>query len=404
MRSQQVTFNGSQGHALAGILDLPTDGEARVFALFAHCFTCSKNLRAVGNISRALTEAGIGLLRFDFTGLGDSEGDFSATNFSSNVKDLVAAAGFLREHYAAPQMIMGHSLGGAAVLHAAKSIAELKAVVTIGAPSIPSHVLHHFADHTDEIEKIGRKEVSLQGRRFVFEKHFLDDVKSIDLAPSIGELNKALLVLHSPLDDTVDVSHAGRIYQAAKHPKSFVSLDNADHLLNKAEDAFYAGKLVAAWSARYLDLLPSTLKQKTPFDGIEVRTGSEGYYSEINARGHQLIADEPSHLGGMDLGPSPYDMLAASLGACTSMTLRMYADHKGLALDSIEVRVKHAKQHKEDCEHCEDKTAKIDVFEREIELRGQLTDAQRERMLEIADMCPVHKTLHTDVQVNSRLV
>jgi len=390
---------GATGAKLAARLELPTF-KPRAYALFAHCFTCSKDIFAATRISRALAERGIAVLRFDFTGLGSSEGEFAHTNFSSNVEDLVAAADFLREHYQAPQLLIGHSLGGAAVIAARERIPEVKAVATLNAPSDPAHVKHLFGEQSEEIEQQGAAWVTLAGRRFCIKKHFLVDVAQNSLLGHLSKLRAALLVLHAPLDEIVGVDNARTLFDAAKHPKSFVSLDDADHLLTRKLDAQYAASVIATWAERYVPaaVLPG------PEHG-EVWVTEEGtgkFIQRVNIGQHTWIADEPKEFGGNDAGPGPYDWLLAGLGACTSMTLRMYANHKQLDLKGIVVRLSHEKIHAKDCEDCETKQGKLDRIVREIQLEGDLSPEARQRLLEIADRCPVHRTLHSEVVIQTR--
>ena len=403
-RSQKVEFPGSQDGKLAALLELP-DGEPRAHALFAHCFTCSKDIFAAARISAGLADAGIAVLRFDFTGLGASEGEFANTNFSSNVDDLVRAADYLRGAHRAPSILIGHSLGGAAVLAAAGRIAEAKAVATIAAPSGPGHVAHLLADARSEIEAKGEAEVVLAGRSFRIRKQFLDDIESHRLAAAIKELKRALLIFHAPRDAVVGIENAAEIFQAARHPKSFVSLDGADHLLTRREDACYVAGVLAAWATRYVTgLAPAEEKRGDAEAGrVVVReTGNGSFQQEIFAGRHRLIADEPVAVGGTDTGPGPYDLLLAALGACTSMTVRMYADRKALPLKRVSVSLTHDKVHAEDCADCETREGRIDVIEREIDLAGDLDDATRARLIEIAEKCPVHRTLHSEVKIRTR--
>lgn len=406
MNYRRLTFQNERGDRLAARLDFPVDGAPIAWALFAHCFTCTKNLHAVGNISTALTRERIAVLRFDFTGLGESEGDFADTNFSSNVGDLVAAAEYLAETYEAPSILIGHSLGGAAVLQAAAHIPSAKAVATIGAPADPGHIRHLLESSVEEIEERGVASVKIAGRPFTIRKQFLDDLDRTGMKNTIGALNRALLILHAPMDETVGIDNAAVIYEAAKHPKSFVSLDTADHLLTDEADSHYAGSVIATWARRYVDL-PEAIRtiDEDPADNrIVVHTGESGYKTEILANGHSVIADEPISVGGTNAGPSPYDYLVSGLGACTSMTLRMYADRKGWPLTGVTVRLRHSKVHKDDCaEDARGGSAKIDLIEREIELTGELDQEQRARLLEIADRCPVHRTLHGEITVRTML-
>lgn len=400
MRSIRIKFPNANGQQLAAKLDMPLGKRPKAYALFAHCFTCSANLNAVRNISLGLTQAGIAVFRFDFTGLGQSEGSFAETNFSTNLADLVAAAEYLKTEWEAPSLLMGHSLGGAAALAVARQLSEVEAVVTIGSPADPEHVLHLLDEQEEEIVAKGEATVHIGGRPFRLKKQFIDDLKNTS-KDHIRTLGKSLLVMHSPQDQVVGIENAATIYELARHPKSFISLDGADHLMSQKEDATYVGQVVAGWASRYLTLNePEALVTDKE---VGVRTGAEGYTTEIKAGGHTLFADEPEDVGGLDLGPSPYGLLAAALGACTSMTLRMYADRKKWDLQEVRVHLNHAKDYLADSEHSEDAKSKIDVFEREIELEGKLDHDQRQRLLEIADRCPVHRTLHGDIHVRTHL-
>ena len=405
MPVQTLSFPSDQGDLLAARLSLPPDGRPVAYALFAHCFTCNRNLNAVRRISQEMSDHGLAVLQFDFTGLGDSEGDFSDTGFSSNVDDLVAAARYLASHHEAPQVLIGHSLGGAAVLKAAGSIPSCKAVVTIGAPADPKHVTHLIEDARETIEQTGQATVTLAGRSFLIRKQFLEDLEETRMEETIRGLRRALLVCHSPIDQTVGIENAARIFQAAMHPKSFLSLDKADHLLSNEADAFYVGRAAAAWATRYLDA-PAAAGDGGPDSAgsqVVVRTGREHYYTEVVASGHRLTVDEPESVGGTDRGGTPYDLLLGALGSCTSITLRMYADRKSWPLEEIVVRLSHAKIHASHCETCETAEGKVDRIEREIELIGELSREQRARLLEIADRCPVHRTLHSEILVETRL-
>ncbi|MGD1848485.1 MAG: alpha/beta fold hydrolase [Salibacteraceae bacterium] len=402
MHSQKVSFSNFAGQKLSARLELPLDTHPHAFAIFAHCFTCNKNLTAVRNISRSLTREGIAVLRFDFTGLGESEGEFADTNFASNVGDLVAAANFLNNAYQAPTLMIGHSLGGAAVLCAASKIPSLKAIATLGAPYDPEHVTHLFAGGIQEIQEKGQAAVSIGGRDFTIKKEFLDALIEVEEHKVIHEINLPLLILHSPVDRTVDISNATRIYKAAQHPKSFISLNEADHLLTKKSDSSYAGTMIAAWANGYLEKKEEeTLSSNRP---VVVRNDAdEGYSSQVKAGKHRFVSDEPTSVGGNDFGPTPYDLLTASLGACTAMTLRMYANRKKWDLQSVTVHLEHGKQHREDCDRPEQSGSKIDHFDRVIEIEGDLDAKQKSRLLEIADKCPVHRTLHNEVKVTTRL-
>lgn len=399
MPTERIEFEGHSGQSLAGRLERP-EGAIRASAVFAHCFTCGKDLNAVRRIAAALAERGIAVLSFDFTGLGHSEGEFENTGFVSNVQDVVRAAAHLRDTVGPPGLLIGHSFGGAAVLAAAAGIPEARAVVTIGAPSEPAHLERLIGDAADEIERAGAATVSLAGRRFPVSKELLDDIRGTTLADAIVGLRRALLVMHSPVDDIVGIENASAIFTAAKHPKSFVSLDDADHLLSREDDARYAAGVIAAWAERYLDdagegVGTSDTPIEAPAEGAVVvqETGANPFQQTVRVGRHSLLADEPASFGGGDTGPSPYDLLTAALGACTAMTLRMYAGRKKLPLDRVTVTLGHRKVHATDCEGCEEKPQKIDEISREIALEGDLDETQRRRLMEIADRCPVHQTL-----------
>jgi len=403
--SHAVSFPSANGHALAARLDVPSAVAPRAFAVFAHCFTCSKESKAAIFISEALNAAGIAVLRFDFTGLGGSEGEFANTTFSSNVADLVAAANWLKREHTAPAILVGHSLGGAAVLAAAGSLPEVVAVATINAPADPGHVAHLFSEQRAEIDARGEAEVELAGRKFHVRRQFLEDIAEQKLTTAIASLRRALIVFHSPRDTVVGIDNASVIFLAARHPKSFVSLDDADHLLNRRADAQYVGAVLAAWSSRYLPARAEPRSVDAPRDTVLVRETKAGkFQQEITIGPHRLIADEPISVGGDDSGPSPYDLVAAALGACTAMTIRVYADQKKLPLDRVLVNLRHQKTHASDCSECETKEGRIDRIERLIELEGPLDAAARAKLLEIADKCPVHRTLQHEIWVPTRLV
>ena len=403
MKKSKIEFVGSDGSNLAGLLEQPS-GQTRAYALFAHCFTCGKDIASASRVARALVSNGYAVLRFDFTGLGSSDGEFANTNFSSNVEDLVRAAAYLRDNWRAPNILIGHSLGGTAVLKAAKVIPEATGVVTIGSPADASHVAKQFACDIDTTEQRGEAEVSLAGRRFTIKKQFLDDIQS-QAMDHISSLNKALLIMHSPVDTTVSINEAEKIYRAAKHPKSFISLDKADHLLTQKADAEYVAETVASWAARFISPvdLVSENEHELPGGEVFVEERNTGFTQNVSSDSHFWLADEPLSVGGNNLGPDPYEHLLAALGTCTSMTLRMYAKHKNWPLKQAQVKLRHSRQHGEDCQHCDDEHAKVEVIDREISLTGNLDQSQLKRLLEIADRCPVHKTLHGKIVVNSSL-
>jgi uncharacterized OsmC-like protein/alpha/beta superfamily hydrolase len=400
MPAERFDFHNSEGLQLAALLDRPA-APARAVALFAHCFTCGKHNRAARRIADGLKQHGIAVLRFDFTGLGGSEGEFANTTFSSNVDDLVAAADHLRQTLAAPSILIGHSLGGAAVLAAAHRIPEARAVVTINAPSDPGHVAGLLADRKTASGDPDKIEVTLGGRQFHVRGAFLNDIAHQNLEAHIAGLRKALLVFHAPTDDTVGIENASHIFLAAKHPKSFFSLAGGDHLLNKHGDAAYVASLIAPWAERYLDAAADAGMLGDGATGeVVVRETRRGLFQqEVVAGRHRLVADEPEAAGGLDSGPGPYDLLLAALGACTSMTLRLYADRKGLPLKRTLVRLRHGKIYAADCAECETKEGMIDRIERVITFEGDLDREQRARLIEIADKCPVHRTLTSEVDI-----
>ena len=402
MPTERFTFPGHAGHALAARLDRP-EGPHLATALLAHCFTCGKDIAAARRIAGRLAGMGIAVLRFDFTGLGHSGGEFENTSFTSNVDDLQAAAEALEGRGMAPDLLIGHSLGGAAVLKAAARLPRVKAVVTIGAPFDPGHVTHNFGDALERIDADGQAEVTLAGRAIKIGKEFVDDVRAETLGPAIAAMKKALLVLHAPRDSVVGIENATRIFLAAKHPKSFVTLDEADHLVSRAEDAEYAAEVIAAWAGKYLDLRPPAPPIGAP-EGITrvSEADPEGFRQDVQAGPfHHTVADEPTAYGGTNRGFTPYQFLAAGLGACTSMTIRMYARRKGWPLAHVSVDVTHDKVHAQDAGGS---TNGIDHFLRRITLEGALNADQRARLMEIADKCPVHRTLEHGARVRTELV
>ncbi|MCB0492585.1 MAG: OsmC family protein [Cyclobacteriaceae bacterium] len=403
MKRLKTKFTNKEGQELAARMELPANGHPHNYAIFAHCFTCNKNLNAIRNVVNNMTEAGFGVLSFDFTGLGESEGDFADTNFSSNVEDIVAAANFLAKEYSAPSLLIGHSLGGAAVLFATDKIDSIQAVATVGAPSNPEHVQHLIQSNAEDIEKNGVAEVNIGGRNFTIKKQFVDDLKKHTLPGILKGMRKSLLILHSPQDATVGIENAAEIYTAAHHPKSFISLDGADHLMTNKADSQYVGKMIASWAERYLHIDKDNIIQSEAQTVVSIKDKTNKFLTQIQTGKHSILADEPTDVGGEDLGPSPYQLLTSALGACTAMTMRMYADRKGWEVEEIKVHLNHDKRYSEDCADCEKPTSKIDHFERIIEVDSQLDEKQLQRLLEIANKCPVHRTLEGDVKVVTTL-
>ncbi|WP_340159829.1 bifunctional alpha/beta hydrolase/OsmC family protein [uncultured Hoeflea sp.] len=402
----KAEFEGHSGARLAARLDLPA-GAIRAWAMFAHCFTCSKDSLAARRISGELARAGIAVMRFDFTGLGSSDGEFASTNFSSNLEDLRAAADWLAVHYSAPEILIGHSLGGAAVLAIAGDLKSVKAVATLGAPSEASHVIQNFGDHVDEIRAQGEAEVDLGGRAFTIQQQFIDDLDATSLADRVGHMKKALLVLHAPRDAVVGIDNAAAIFTAAKHPKSFVSLDGADHLLTDPADANYVAGVIASWASRYLPA-EAPRREDDPVEDVVVgETGQGRFQVSVQAGPHRFLGDEPADVGGADTGPSPYDLISAALGACTAMTLRMYVRLKKIDLGLVTVTVRHNKVHAADCLECTDEErsngGKIDRFERVISIDGGTPDGLADKIVEIAGKCPVHRTLEHGAKVVTKL-
>ncbi len=403
MPTEKITIATDAGHALEGSIELPT-GLVRGAALFAHCFTCTKQSKAAVSVARALANEGIACLRFDFTGLGGSEGDFGRAGFATDVADLVAAAETLLDRFAQPILLVGHSLGGAAVLAAANDVGSEKvaAIATIGAPSDVPHVLQRIDGDIEAIRKEGEGEVTIGGRDFALSRDFLEKVENTDLLEEVGRLKRPLLFLHSPTDDVVGIENASALFGAAKHPKSFVSLEGADHLLLEQADAQFAASVIAAWASRYI---PMREDWPMPDQGVVIKTGHGKFGTEVHTKTHRFIADEPKSYGGDDSGPTPYDLLNAALGTCTAMTMKMYADKKGWPLEGVTVQVTHERNHRDECDHVEamKEGRQMQALNRRIELHGDaLDEGQRRKIVEIADKCPVHRTLEGDLHVHTR--
>ncbi len=403
MKTTKVTFKNKNGSILSGKLELPAHRFAHNFVLFAHCFTCTKNLSAVKNISNSLSSQGFGVLRFDFAGLGESEGEFEDTNFSGNVEDLVAASDYLKENYSAPTLIVGHSLGGSASILAASRIDSIRVVATIGAPYHPSHVKKLIQNSLEEINTNGKAIVNIGGSDFTIKKQFVNDIESNSLSTTVSSLGRALLVLHSPQDNIVGINNAEELYRSAKHPKSFVSLDGADHLLSRKEDSKYVGNVIVGWASRYLEI-PEESVLKSTHHVVAKLDDLKEFTTQLKVGKHYMVADEPERVGGNDFGPTPYGYITAGLSSCTAMTIKMYVARKGWDLKSVEVHTSYDKSHKEDCENCENPTAKIDTFRKEVKLEGNLSEEQRKRIMQIADKCPVHRTFLSETQILTEAV
>lgn len=402
MKSTRFSFSNKDGFTLSAQMEWPADQKPYGFSIFAHCFTCGKNLTTVRTITKALASRGYAVLSFDFTGLGQSDGEFADSNFSGNVEDVIAAAQFLEKEFSAPLLLIGHSLGGAAIIKAALQLPSVKAIATIAAPSQVSHVRKLFQSDLAKIESVGSAKVDLGGRSFLIKKQFVDDLINHTITQTLGELSKALLILHSPQDTVVNITNASELYQFAHHPKSFVSLDGADHLLSNKTDAQYTGEVIAAWAQRYVQV-QETLSLDSEYQTVALIGEKEGAFTTLIKTGkHFITADEPEDVGGNDFGPSPYQLLTSALAACTVMTLRMYANRKELNIKEIKVHVSHSKRHCEDCD-ITNSNSRIDHFERMVEVDGELDGAQLTKLLEIADKCPVHKTLLGEIKIDTTL-
>ena len=400
MNFEKINFKNAQGYELSGRLELPANRHPHNYAVFAHCFTCSKNFSATKNISRALTTAGYGVLRFDFTGLGDSDGDFADTNFSGNVDDLLAAIEFLETNYKAPTLLVGHSLGGAAVIFASAKASSIKAVATIGAPSDTKHVRHLFGDQINAITENGEATVQLSGRPFKIKEQFLKDINEQHVTNTLKSLRKPILIAHSPQDDTVGITHAEKLYHAAVHPKSFISLDGADHLLMNKTDSKYIGEVIAKWASRYIEEPKEEILNSR--DNVAASLNQKDMFTtQMKAGNHYFTADEPESVGGNNFGPTPFDLLSSGLAACTVMTIQMYARRKEWKVDNVQCHVNYDKQFPVNGNL---DAVEIDTFTREIKITGDLDEKQLKRILQIADKCPVHKTLHSETQVVTKLM
>ncbi|GHC51419.1 bifunctional alpha/beta hydrolase/OsmC family protein [Ulvibacter litoralis] len=405
MKSTKLEIENSKGHKLQAYLELPANEKPNNYAIFAHCFSCSSTLNAVKNITRALTKHGFGVVRFDFTGLGKSEGEFAESYFSANVDDIIAVNDYIEEHYQAPKLLVGHSLGGAAVIVAASKLETIKAVATIGAPASVSHVTKHFSHQVEAIEAEGDIEVNIGGRPFKINKEFIEDFSKTDLLEVTKNLRKPLLILHAPLDEIVSVDNAQQLYISAMHPKSFISLDNANHLLTEKEDSLYAGNMIGSWVQRYIDTKDNTMFATEGEQLVaHLNLKEDNFTTSIQTAKHFLIADEPESVGGNDFGPSPYDFLSAGLAACTVMTLKLYAERKKWDLQEVFAYITYSKKHSDDLEIDVEKPTRFDHLSKRLKFVGDLDDAQKQKLKEIASKCPVHRTLQSEIIIETELV
>ncbi|MHA7942907.1 bifunctional alpha/beta hydrolase/OsmC family protein [Formosa sp. 3Alg 14/1] len=404
MKSQKLEIENDKGVKLQAYLELPANQNPNYFAVFAHCFTCTSTLSAVKNISRSLTNHDFGVLRFDFTGLGRSEGEFSDSHFSANVSDLLAVSKYLEEHFQAPSLLVGHSLGGAAVIVAASQLESVKAVATVGAPATVEHVTHLFSHGFDDVEEKGDVEVNIGGRPFNINKEFVDDFSKTDLPEITKNLRKPLLIMHAPFDGVVPIENAERLYKTAHHPKSFVSLDQADHLLTDSRDSEYVGNVIGTWVQRYFEAKDSEILDTEGEQLVaHLNLLEDNFTTNIQTKKHTLIADEPERVGGDDFGPSPYEYLNAALAACTAMTLKLYAQRKKWDLQEVFVYITYSKKHSDDLKLDLEKPAQIDYLKKTLKFVGNLDDKQKARLKEIASKCPVHKTLISDTIIETEV-
>jgi len=405
MSSIKLNIQNKKGHKLQAFLELPADQKPQYYAIFAHCFTCSSALGAVKNISRSLTSHGFGVVRFDFTGLGRSEGEFAESYFSANVDDLMAVNDYLKAHYQAPSLLVGHSLGGAAVIVAASKLENIKAVATVGAPATVSHVTHLFSHGIEEVKEKGEVEVNIGGRPFKINEEFVEDFGKIDLPEITKNLRKPLLIMHAPFDQIVGIDNAHKLYHGAHHPKSFVSLDDADHLLSNSKDSLYVGNVIGTWVKRYFEQQDNAmLETKGEQLVAHLNLVEDNFTTSIQTKKHNFIADEPASIGGDDFGPSPYDYLSAGLAACTVMTLKMFAQRKKWDLQEVFVYISYSKKHSDELELDMEKSGYLDHMSKKLKFVGNLDEKQKARLKEIASKCPVHKTLQSEVIIETELV
>ena len=405
MNTVRLEIKNKKGLKLQAYLELPANQRPNQFAIFAHCFSCNSNFNAVKNISRSLSNHGFGVLRFDFTGLGRSEGEFAESHFSANVEDLLDVNTFLEKNYKTPSLLVGHSLGGAAVIVAASKLENIKAVATVGAPATVGHVTHLFSHGINDIPKKGDVEVKIGGRPFKINQEFVDDFSKTDLPEIIKDLRKPILVMHAPFDKVVGIENAHEIYHNAIHPKSFVSLDDADHLLSRPKDSIYVGNMIGTWVERYFEPEENNMISTEGEQLVgHLNLLEDNFTTSIQTKKHSFIADEPASIGGDDFGPSPYDFLSAGLAACTVMTLKMYATHKKWDLQEVFVYITYSKKHSDDLDIDIEKPTRFDHLNKKLKFVGNLDEKQIKRLKEIASKCPVHKTLQSDIIIETELV
>ncbi|EPR66416.1 bifunctional alpha/beta hydrolase/OsmC family protein [Cyclobacterium qasimii] len=396
MNTDRIKIINEKGNELATSIDFPNHQKPKQFALFAHCFTCTSQLNAVRNISQALNNKGIAVVRFDFTGLGKSEGNFANSHFEANVEDLLVVNKYITQHYQAPTLMIGHSLGGAAAIVAAAKLDNIQAIVTIGTPADVEHVTKQFEGQANDLGVEEEAEVVIGGRPFKISGEFINGFKKHNLPETIKSLRKPILVMHSPIDEIVGINNAHEIYHNARHPKSFVSLDNADHLLTKKEDSIYVGDMIASWASRYIDLSPFETPNPNQHQIVaHLNLAENNFTTFINTKNHGIIADEPKSVGGFDFGMSPFELVSAGLSACTVMTIKLYAERKKWDLKEVYTYVNHSKEIVDG----ENK----DVFAKSLSFIGNLDESQRERLREIASKCPVHRTLQQSSTIKTEM-
>lgn len=405
MKSTKLEIQNNKGYKLQAYLELPANQKPSYYAIFAHCFTCTSTLNAVKNISRALTNHGFAVVRFDFTGLGKSEGEFADSHFSANVSDLLAVNTYLEENYKAPSLLVGHSLGGAAVITGASKLENIKAVATIGAPATVNHVTKLFSHGLDDVQQKGDVTVNIGGRPFKINQEFVDDFSKTNLPEITKNLRKPLLIMHAPFDAIVGIENAEKLYQNAHHPKSFISLDGADHLLSNSRDSMYVGNMIGNWVERFFDSQENTMLDTEGEQLVaHLNLREDNFTTSIQTKKHAFIADEPDSVGGDDFGPSPYDYLSAGLAACTVMTLKLYAERKKWDLQEVYAYITYSKKHSDDLMLNMDKPKRMDHLKKRLKFVGNLNEDQKNRLQEIASKCPVHKTLQSEVIIETERV